>query len=122
MSVVTSLIIIIPQSEDEQSRLEELNQFEVNDRKFIFQTLDQIIEANDGLLFHTGSKSFNSIVILASYNDFPIDEFLKHVSQKVKWDNAEYVQVLVNSEKTNDRTFRVYSNAGGKLLLDSEKW
>ena len=98
MSVVTSIIILFPYSEDERDSLENPTNC------------------------YSGTKSFNSVVLLASYNNFPEEAFLEVISSAVNWLDADSVQVFLNSEKFNDKSFRVYSNAGKNLASDSVKW
>lgn len=121
MSIVTSIIIIFPYSEDERDRIEEINSFTFEDRKFYFHWIDQNTTADNQSDCYSGNKVFNSVLLLASYNKFPTEPFLKHLSSKVNWLDIDAVQVLLNSEDTNDKTFQIYSDAGKTLVCNSLK-
>ncbi|MBN9296217.1 MAG: hypothetical protein J0I41_04350 [Filimonas sp.] len=119
MSVVTSIIIIFPYSESETERIAEINNYRFENKTYEFNWID-----NEGLSYnyYSGNKNFNSVVLMASFNNFPTDDFLVFIATKIKWDEPEYVQILINSEASNDRTFRIYSNAGATCLQESRKW
>ena len=122
MSVVTSIIILFPYSEDELDRIKEINSFEFNGRCFNFSWIDEKTGPGNPSNCYSGSKGFNGVVLLASYNNFPEEAFLQHISSTVKWLDEDAVQVLLKSERSNDRSFRVYSSAGKILVSDSLKW
>jgi len=121
MSIVTSIIITFPYSEDERDRVKEINEFEFSGRKYIFNWIDENTGPDRSSECYAGNKSFNSVVLLASYNNFPEEAFLEYISSKVKWLDEDSVQVFINSEKSNDRSYKVYMNAGRKLICDSLK-
>jgi hypothetical protein len=122
MSVVTSIIILFPYSEDERDRIEEINSFTFDGKKYNFLWIDEKSSPDNPSSCYAGSKSFNSVALLASYNNFPEEAFLKYISSVVKWLDEDAVQVLIKSEGINDRSFRVYSSAGKILATDSLKW
>ena len=121
MSVVTSIIIIFPYSEDERDRIKEINEFKYEGRSFDFSWIDEKKDSENSSECYAGNKSFNSVVLLASYNNFPEEAFLKYMSFEVKWLDEDSVQILINSEKNNDRSYKVYMSAGKTLALDSLK-
>jgi hypothetical protein len=121
MSVVTSIIILFPYSEDERDRIAEINAFEFNGRKYDFHWIDENDGPDSPSNCYSGTKSFNGVVLLASYNNFPEEAFLRFISSAVKWLDEDAVQILIKSEKHNDRSFRVYSFAGKTLVSDSLK-
>jgi hypothetical protein len=120
MSIVTSIIILFPYSEIQIERIDEINSFHESGKNYQFKWIDS--SESDEIYFYSGHKKFNSVVLLGSYNHFPIDHFLVHLQNSVKWEDRKYVQLLVKSEKDNDITFKVYADAGQILLVDSEKW
>lgn len=122
MSVVTSIIIIFPYSENESERIKEVNEFEHDGTRFYFRWIDENSDSESPSNCYFGNKSFNSVVLLGSYNKFPTDFFLRHLSNNVKWENHDSVQVFINSEATNDRSFKIYSHAGKKIICDSLKF
>lgn len=119
MSVVTSIMIAFPYSELESDRIKEINNFTHGNRTYSFHWID---DPQNKEPCYTGSKKFNSVILLASFNTFPVDEFLTYLSTQVKWDDPEYVQVFIKSEATNDRSYKIYKNAGAVLIADAEKW
>jgi len=121
MSVVTSIIVLFPYSEDERDRVDEINEFEHDGRKYYFRWIDEKTEPDNQSECYSGNKVFNSVVILASFNNFPEEAFLEYLGSKVNWLNPDAVQVLINSEKNNDKSYRVYMNAGKKMICDSLK-
>jgi hypothetical protein len=100
MSVVTSIIIIFPYSEDERDRVKEINEFQHDGRKFHFNWIDEKTDPDNPSECYSGNKGFNSVVMLASYNNFPGQAFLDYIGSKVKWLDEDSVQVLINSEKS----------------------
>jgi hypothetical protein len=122
MSVVTSIIILFPYSEDELDRITEINSFEHEGRKYYFHWIDEKTDSDNPSECYSGTKSFKSVVLLASYNRFPIEPFLKHLSTNVKWEDEDAVQVLIGSEETNDRSYKIYSHGGKVLICDSLKF
>lgn len=118
MSIVTSIIIIIPYSENESERIMEVNKFQHSDRKFNFAWID---EPNNAFQY-SGNKKFNSVVLLGSFSNFPTTKFLDYLSTMVNWDDPKYVQVMINDEKSNDRAFSVYIDAGLTKVNLSLKW
>jgi len=121
MSVVTSIIVIFPYSEYESERIKEINSFTHEGRQYNFHWIDEKTNSEDVSECYSGNKSFNSVVLLASYNNFPTELFLTHLSN-VNWDDDDSVQVFINAEATNDRSFKIYSHAGKKLVSDSLKF
>lgn len=117
MSVITSIIIIFPYSELETERIQEINSFQFGGKTFSFKWID-----DDKNGCYNGNKNFNSVVLLGSYNNFPLESFLEYIRSNVKWDDKTYVQILIKSESTNDATFKIYENAGERLSMDSQKW
>jgi len=122
MSVVTSIIIIFPRSEYVSERIKEVNEFEFKGKKYDFHWIDNDTDPDNGSNCYSGTKVFNSVILMASYNNFPIDSFLNHMSSMVKWEYEAAVQVLINSEDTNDMSFKIYSYAGRVLVSDSLKF
>jgi hypothetical protein len=121
MSVVTSIIIAFPYSEDERDRIQQINEFKHAGKSYHFSWIDENTDSENASICYSGTKGFNSVVLLASYNNFPEEAFLSYVSSEVKWLDQDSVQILINSEKDNDRSFKLYMNAGKKLVCDSLK-
>lgn len=118
MSIVTSLIIIFPYSENESERIKEINNFEHDGKKYCFTWIDD----PKSEFQYSGNKKFNSVVLLGSFSNFPTTTFLEFLARGINWEDPKYVQVMINDEKSNDRTFSVFSDAGNVINCPSLKW
>ena len=106
MSNYTSIMLIIPGIENENKRIEEVNTFELRNRKIKLNSLDYL-------------DMLPKFTFAGTFKDFDLHSFLVHL-QSVKWEYPEYVQLIIQEEDTY--SCKVYSHAGAKLEVDSIKW
>ena len=111
MSNYTSVILIIPGVENEIERIAEVNSFELRGKKI------KLWDLNDTNKF---PDIFPRSTYAGTFNDFNLDDFLKHLQTKVKWENPEYVQLLIKEE--GYFTCKIYSGAGQNLEVDAKGW
>lgn len=96
--------------ENENERIKEVNSFINNGNIF------SLIDVNNSEVF---PDAFPRFLYVGTYKNFNTKEFLMHLINKVNWEYPKYVQLFVQEE--DDYTMKVYSDAGEKLVLDSQK-
>lgn len=116
MSFVTSIILIFSSLEDEKLRISEVNSFLVRGNSINLKSIEHF--NNESFQWYGGSKSLLSNIYVGSYNYLDLEKFLIHIS-KVKWEEPQYVQLLIRTE--NEYTYRIYVDVGKTLALDSFK-
>ena len=109
MSKYTSIILYFSSVENRKERIEEINNFESNNRKIHFEDVNDTTKYPD---------IFPRLIYVGSFNYFPLDDFLLHLQHKVKWNSPQYVQLLVAEEDRENCSF--YIEAGAKLLYQGE--
>ena len=101
MSVVTNLILSFSISEDEQSRVEEINTFFNNGRGFKLVSADFERKLADDYYeaktWYGGSKHLETPLFVGAYNHLDIDGLIDHL-KSVNWEEPENVQLILKPQ------------------------
>ncbi len=101
MSVITNLILSFSISEDEQSRVGEINTFFNNGRGFKLVSADFERELADDYYeaktWYGGSKYLETPLFVGAYNHLDIDGLIDHL-KSVNWEEPENVQLILKTQ------------------------
>lgn len=96
MSKVTALILSISPLENEEKVLSQLRGFKYRNLEF------NIVSIHDKALplgWYGGTKFFPGHLFIGSYNYFGLDGFVRHLLNRMEWEDPEIVQLFVKEEE-----------------------
>lgn len=101
MSIVTNLLLTFSISEDEPTRMKEVNWFQHRGRDINLTSADFSI---GGMKSYDGSKNMEAILYIGVYNHFNLEEFITYLSG-LRWKELDRVQLIVKEEE--DEMFKI---------------
>lgn len=104
MSEVTNLILTFSLGEMEKERIAEVNTFVNNDLAI------NLVSVDDKKLpkgWYGGTKYFEAAIYVGAFNYIKLDSFIDHLKKKVKWDEPQYVRLIIKEQE--DFAFRMIS-------------
>lgn len=111
MSVVSNVILAFPAGEDEAGRIAEVNAYFVERGRFGFKVTPEGAEYPFG-----GDKNLDRATFVAAFNKLDDDAFLKHIAERVTWQDPDLVQVFICGE--DDDGYRLRHGRQGRDLRE----
>ena len=104
MSIVTNLILTFSISEDEDSCMSEVNNYEYRGLKMNLVSVDFDKDIDNRKAWYGGTKFMETPIFLGAFNHLDIEDFKRYL-RKVNWEFPELVQLIVKEQE--DENFRI---------------